>query len=83
MAKGFFGTTGAANKGHTSKNLLSGALIERAPKMPGTVQSMDALTPDPAGVQFDQPSVEFGPGKVLAPKGNSGVVRPTTKPKKG
>lgn len=46
-------------------------------------QSLDSLIPTVKGQDVPQPDTNWGSGKVTGPKGSSGVVRATTKSKKG
>jgi hypothetical protein len=68
------------------RNTGLGTLRPTSIDTPDTVQKaqpMDSLIPTVKGQDVPQPDTNWGSGKVTGPKGSSGVVRATTKSKKG
>lgn len=69
-------------KGMSVKGILGSRKIDTPDKV-APAQPMDSLIPTVKGQDVPQPDTNWGSGKIVAPKGSSGVVRATTKSKKG
>lgn len=82
MARGVITSTGG-KLSRSTRNPLSTTLIEDSPIPKGTPPAMDDLVPHVKGDPIEGMPNDWGTGKITAPKGSAGIIRPTTKPKKG